>query len=221
MSVFATIGGLDVIDFRLTMPRYGVWACEAALDSSTLPSGQVDIVIGENQQNTFKGSVELAATYFDTTMVRVRAGAGGMGKAAKPKHYRNVSLRTVLNDLLATSGEKLSSTADTAFLGASLSQWTVIAGPVGRAVKELIAAAGDDVAWRFLADGTFWLGRETWPVVTPTHELLQNDPLSNNVLVSITDDVLVLPGQNFEDFNVDYVEHSLLEGRIRSNLMTE
>ncbi len=216
MSAFATIAGLPVVDYRLTMPRSGVWVCEASMADARRPKGKVDLIIGTT---TLKGTVELSVTEYETTVVRVRGGAGGMGTKAKPKHYSNAQLRLVLNDLLGTAGEKLSSTADSGILGTILTHWTVLGVPVGRQVAQLLAARGPDVAWRLLSDGTVWIGKEGWRAVAPEHELLQLNPLASTLTISAED--LVLPGSTFLGRKISYVEHSLLDGRIRSTITTE
>lgn len=219
MSAYATVGGLPVVDFRLTMPRWGVWVCEASLvDDRQPPPGKCEIAVGDN--NKLQGTLEMAATAYDSTVVRVRAGGGGMGTIATPKHYSNASLRLVLSDLLKKAGELLSTTADVGVLATQLPHWATLQWPTGRAVAQLIAAAGDDVAWRHLPDGTVWVGREQWKPVTPEHELLQVNPLVGNLMISSLD-ALVLPGDSFAGEHISYVEHSLLDGRIRSSLSTE
>lgn len=217
MSAFVTIGGLDVVDMRLSMPRAGVWICEASLADDQKPKGAVDVVVGPS---TLRGFVSMAETAYGATVVRVVGGAGGMGTTAKPQHYLNTTVRLILNALLATAGEKLSPKADAGLLNATLTSWAVMARPVGREVAQLMASRTSDATWRILPDGTFWCGAERWPKVEPEHDLLTENPLDNTFTISSLEK-LILPGDLFLGRKVSYVEHTLLGGHIRSTIRRE
>ncbi len=219
MSAFSTIAGIDVFDIRLSMPRLGVWIIDAAINTLKAPTGKVQAVLGKSQLNGF---ARVSSAIFGLTMVRLNAGAGGLGQSATPRHYKSVQVRTVLTDLLASAGESLSSSADTDVLATTLPQWTVVQEPIGTCLSRLCAFVGYDVAWRSLKDGTVWLGRERFKPVAPAHQLLQEDPLNNRVVIApANDSELVLPGDKFLDRNVANCVHSVLEGEFQSQIWYE
>lgn len=218
MTAFATIADLPVLDYRLRMPRSGVWALEASLVDERQPTTKkVTVKLGVTE---LKGSVQLIVSRFGTTVVRVLGGAGGLGTTATPKHYANTTIGGVVSDLLSTAGEQASSSADNAARARSLTQWTTLGVPCGRALYTLLASLGPEITWRILADGTLWYGTETWPEVQPEHEFLNVDPLAGNFTVYSVDR-LVVPGTKFLGEKVSAVEHSLLGGAIRSTIWTE
>src|SRR6185369_6195049 len=100
--------------------------------------------------------------FADTGYVRVVAGKDGLGKTAKPKHYDDPSIRIVLADLVATAGEAVAGSADTSMLSRHLTAWTTTSRPVGNVIDLLLRQAQGS-SWRMLADGTVWVGSETWP----------------------------------------------------------
>lgn len=218
MTAFATIAELPLVDYRLTMPRSGVWALEASLVDERQPTTKkVTVNIGPT---VLKGSLELVVSRFGTTVVRVLGGAGGLGKTATPKHYANTTVGGVVSDLLATAGEQASSSAESSARGRQLAQWTTLGVPCGRALGTLLAALGPELTWRILPDGTLWYGTETWPTVQPAHEFLNVNPLAGSFTVFSVDE-LVFPGTKFLGEKVSAVEHSLLGGSIRSTIWTE
>ncbi len=221
MSALVSIGGAPVLDVRLTMPRVGAWVLEAGLMSDAPPAGKVSVRFGEQgAQLELKGTVAVGEAAFGATVARVRAGAGRLGALAAPKHWRSTTVGTVLTDLLEQAGESLSPACAQEVLQLFLAVWTINERPVGQAVTELLAAVATDVAWRTLADGTLWVGRELWPVAAPEHELLSYDPLNDRVLYASLDK-LVLPGQTFRGRRVSNVEHSLRGEQLRSQAWFE
>lgn len=161
MSV-CQLNGVDAIEGQIILPRVGAWHADIIVDGPTPPAGPCTITTSAGL--SLKGTVARAGAWLQTSWVRVAAGAGGTGKAAAAKHYRGVSLRAVVGDLLRVSGDTLAPTADATTLATRLNAWTLMAAPVGRCLSAL---CGDPrtatAAWRILPDGTLWIGRETWP----------------------------------------------------------
>src|SRR5262245_56508844 len=104
-----TVGGFDVLEARISLPRVGVWTADLVVDATSTDklTGSVTISIAEGKLELV-GTVKRPGVHLETVLLRVRGGAGGMGKLAKPKDYDDVKAREVIEDLLKDAGESLS-----------------------------------------------------------------------------------------------------------------
>lgn len=153
--------GPAVLSATLELPRVGAWVAEVSLATDSVPSGKVELVLGDVL--TIKGTVSRAAVFEGRVSARVVAGADGLRKAVIPKHYTSPTVGVVLRDILGDVGEAQSASIASALLSTQLEHWTTIAMPAGQALRCLAPMAGADIAWRHLPDGTVWLGSEAWP----------------------------------------------------------
>ena len=207
-----TANGFDAIETRLTVPRTGAWHADLIVDNPTALTGQVTLVIDANDGSpqTLIGTAIPARTgaFVDTAHVRVIAGAGGLGASATPKHYNGVSVSVVLGDLLAAAGETLSSTADQTVLSTGLDAFTATAAPIGTLITLLLAAAAPGASWRMLADGTLWVGTDTFPAQTIDASLYQirEDAAETNSMHILVDAPLPLVGTTFDGRQVSATE---------------
>lgn len=209
------VNGLPAFETRMCTPRTGVWHVDVLVADSNATAGAATI-------NVNSGALVLTGTAApsrsgvsaDTARARIWAGAGGMGLSAKPNHYNGTSVSLVLGDLLAAAGEKLSPTADTDVLATGLDAFTVSANPIGQLVSQLLAAAAPGASWRTLADGTVWVGRETWPaagVDRSTYEILEEYSEARSMLIAV-DAPMMLVGTTFEGRRVSYTEATVGQG---------
>lgn len=142
------------------LPRVGVWHADLTVDAFAPITGAVTIA-------TDDGSFKLAGTVYrsgiwqDTLVLRVVGGAGGLGTVVGPFAYQGAPLSVVLQAILAACGEKLSATSDASLLSTELDAWSVLGGSGKAAVACLLDPLG--TSWRILADGTFWVGADTYP----------------------------------------------------------
>lgn len=205
-----TVNGDDVFGGRLFFPRSGAWHAEVRVNTADEVVGSVVMDLDAGRL-TMKGTVRRGGNWQDTGHLRIVGGAGGLARLATPKHYTSASVRTVLADLLANAGERLSSTADTATLGRSLESWTTAALPVGRLITRLLLSADPAATWRVLADGTVWVGVETWPdsgLDEDEFQVLAESPASAQATLGI-EVPLLMPGTKLGDRKVSYVEHQI------------
>lgn len=161
----ARCANADVLRGRIHFPYRGAWFAPLVLDTATLPSGQVQIVV--NGGFTLTGTIEQpSGVQLDAAHVRVVGGGGGLGTIVSPAAYENALLRDPLNAVLQQSGEKLSGTVDASITSLLLSKWTHVAQRAADAIDRLAYAAGHAlgkvVVWRVLGDGTVWIGADTW-----------------------------------------------------------
>jgi hypothetical protein len=216
-----TLDGHGVIRGVLSLPRLGVWRAELDVDVPEALTGAVTLKVGDDAL-TLKGTVSTGGEHQGINRVRVVGGADGLRRLARPQHYVRPTVRIVAADLLRTAGEAgLSSTIAEAVAGRQLAAWTTIANSVGEQLAALVdRGAPTDVAWgwRVLPDGTLWLGPETWPAteVADWREL-EESPQDRRLEIGL-DMPALLPGTMLGERKVDYVEHHISAGEIRSRV---
>lgn len=217
-----SVNGIPVMQARIARPRVGNWTAELAADAdlaSQLPPGTPATV--------HFGSVDYVGTsirsdaYAQNVTLRVQGGAGGLGKDCAPQFYSQVPASKPLQDALASVGESLSGTSDPQALGKALAFWTTIKQPVSHALTSLAQAAGADVVWRVLPDGSVFFGADGFAdSVLTDFELVDFMPLEGLQVIS-SEDPIVNPGESFSGRNVSVVEHLLSAGKTRTRVWFE
>ncbi len=214
MSSILTANGLDVIEGVVKMPRVGSWRAEISVDTDAAITGPVSLAFSSGLR--LAGTAARGGTWLETAFLRVDAGAGGMGRDARAAHYKGVSIRAVLLDLARASGDTLSPTIAESVLTTRVPFWTATEA-VGIELTELCDGAG--VGWRFLPDGTLWVGAETWPDSGLTEPIDYQDlgehPQAALAELGIESPVIV-PGTLLGGRQVSYVEHRVRAGAVRS-----
>ena len=205
-----TINGQRAFETVISLPRTGAWRVDASVNTTSAITGACEIVIGNL---TLKGYARVGGVYGEVASVRVIAGAGGLYKDARPKHYSNAPLRIPLNDLLSDAGETLSATSDAAMLATSLVNWTTIQAPTANLITALADAAG--ATWRMVADGTVWMGKESWPASSFTYDLERSAPQERR-LDMVSDEPTLLPGTTLSGQRIGYVTHTISASSVRT-----
>jgi hypothetical protein len=209
---YATLNGSPVLAATIGLPRVGAWHADVALQGTAAITGRCTLAIDGGL--ALVGTVRRSDVWLDTVKLRLVAGADGLGRLAKPQHYRQTRLSVVLADLLKTAGETLASDADSATLGLSFGSWATMASPVGVMISALLADGRlpDTTAWRMKADGTLWLGPEAWPesglVNVADYQDLDEHPEDGRLELGVEAPRL-LPGTVLDGRRISYVEHVL------------
>ena len=206
---------LDVSGLSLTHSQAGVWHADVSLvPSADVPTGAATIdILG----TTYQGTVLRADTSRGVPMARVVGGAGGLGTVLAPKAYKGVDAKLALNELLAAAGEALSSTVTTTALSTYLPFWIRKQARAGEALASLLSAVGIP-AWRMLADGTLWVGAETWPAsALVDFEVLVQDPHLGHYEV-YAEAPTVFPGEVWDGKQVSVVNHRFTSSRLVTSL---
>ena len=73
------------------------------------------------------------------------------------------------------------------------------------------------LTWRALADGTVWLGTETWDAVSPKWTLMERRPRDDSYEAAV-EAFLVTPGTTFDGRKVSRVQHLVEASKVRSTL---
>ena len=205
------VNGLPVISGQLSMPRVGAWTSTLFVDASAPIDGPV--VLEAPGGMTWRGWAHRAGVFAERMTLKIVGGAGGLGKELVPRSYVGIQLQTVLTDLLGEAGEVLSPTSSPSATSRLLPAWARHAGISADALKVLTDAHG--LIWRVLADGTVWVGVETWhPGTLQDYEVLDDQPHSGRVELGVEVPSLV-PGETFLDRHVSRVEWELEPNRFR------
>ncbi len=216
MSVSATANGATVLDLALSMPRTRAWTADVSVELGQLDlSSTVALDVGGV---AFRGTGRRTREWAGRTHARVVGGAGGLHKAVEAKAYGACTLAVPLGDALATGGERLSDTVSSAVLGSSLLRWTRLAGSVAEALDALTDALG--FVWRVLADGSVWVGTETWPVSTATPDQL-DEQANDGRLILAMDRPELRPGTVLESRRLGRITYRWKSNSLRTEAMVE
>ena len=193
--------GASIISGEIRMPRIGLFDGELYLDTPT-PAAQQSILSTDDNSFTLNCFVPSARNgeFLESVRVHFVAGKGGIGNeeygaALMPKAYQGVTVRAVLRDILAASGETLSSKCDPNLLNGFLTRWSRLGGTAKQAIQILMSFKNAD-AWRILGDGTFWATlAEPWPMVANEDFEVISRSLSENWCLIASERPFALPGQ--------------------------
>ncbi len=203
------LNGASVYSATVLRPRIGRWTADIELAADPISlDGPQTLTLGSL---VLTGSVARGGDWVGTRYVRLVGGTGGLSATASPRAYRNVPLSFVLSELLTEIGEAPSPKSDP--LASTVGQWVRLAGPASDALTELATAAG--MSWRVLADGTVWIGTDTYPAFTSTSTLLAELPDEGRSIYGETEPTIG-PGVTIDSRRTDYVEHHIKASEIRS-----
>lgn len=104
-----SVAGLTASAATLFVPWEGLWICDLDLPSDSVPTGRVEVRIGDL---TLSGTVDdtRSGAFRSGARVRVIAGAGGWQRAATRRHFhadQGLRRSTVLLDTARAVGEQL------------------------------------------------------------------------------------------------------------------
>lgn len=208
-----TLSGLDVVSGTLGLPLVGAWHLEAVLATTDAP------VVGESVTLSLGGVPFVGAVIYSASdsgnrvTVRVVGGRGGLGDTVAAKGYYQTTRKVVLVDALGTGGETLSVLADG--VDVVLDHWTRLESTVADVVRHVAEHAG--LNWRVLADGSIWMGSESWAPLEVTHTLESEEPTREAFTVAV-ESASVLPGTTFRGHQVSGVEYKFDGRKIRARV---
>lgn len=207
-----TLNGVPVTRGRLPLSLQGAWRAELELaaDSTEGLSGPAELVIGST---TLRGTSAAAVDAGGRVTAVVLAGSQGLDTELPPKGYVGTTRRAVLDDALTAAGERLSATADAPALLLPISGWTRVVGPAGELVRAI--ARHGQMTWRYLLDGSIWMGEETWPLAAPEHVLESEEPAASRFVAAL-DGAVILPGTTVRGRRVSSVVYTFDATAIRA-----
>lgn len=200
-----TLNGLPVTAMRLAKPERGVWVASLEVTSDERVEGSATLAQGS--LSLIGAMVRPGDPLAGSVRVDVVGGVGGFAsKPVQTRNHREAPAREAIAELLAELGERLSPTSSKASLGTVLPFWTRATGRGGAALSEICDAI--EATWRVLADGSVWVGTETWPAApTLEHVELDRDDAAGTVLIA-PETIGLWPGVVLEGRRVARVEDS-------------
>lgn len=185
-----TLNGLRVTSVSLAIPRLGAWTADVTVDTPDVITGAAVLAI---DGAAWFGEVVRGGVYAGSWRGRIMGGSALL-EMLPATALRGATLALVLGEALRVTGLSLASTSGA--LDAAAPRWHVREAPASHVVGDVARAAG--YAWRVLADGSVWLGVETWPTVTPAAavDVIDEAPAVGRLVLA--GDVLgALPGVTF------------------------
>lgn len=225
-----TLNGVGCTDGEITLPKIGVWHADLAVAQNNLTmTGVGTIVLGSQ---TFTGFIVSSGVDFGGQFrARVLGGNGSFGTVLNPKGYNSVPFNVPLTDIVKDCNELgIDPTSDVGVLSTQLASWSRFQSSGGPIIRSLITSIPSWPNWRVLSNGKFWVGFDSWPVVTlPNSSLLGTDPERSRIRVA-SQDPTILPGQTFNftppkqgliSRRVSSVKHTLSASSIVTTLIYE
>ena len=82
---------------------------------------------------------------------------------------------------------------------------------------------GTSYSWRFLNDGSIWIGNENWDEVPTSFEYyIQDNRVYENMIVTDLLSPYIIPGMNIPDIGkVNYIEYYISEKGVKANMWLE
>ena len=167
-----TLANHPLLALSLVIPRVGAWTADVEVDTDEALTGVVALDLAGRvwQATVVRGGVDL-----DRRWKGRLVGAGSLLAERPALALQDTTLRGVLDELARAAGVTVaSSTGD---LSAAVARWHRATATGAQEVAEVALRAG--MTWRVLADGTVWVGAETWPDATLGADLdvMDTDPV--------------------------------------------
>lgn len=194
----------------LTMPRTGAWHVGVTVDGEIPLTGAVTLdLVGVK----FLGTVVRGQPFVGDTKLWIVGGGGGMSRKLDAKNYSSgPSVRTIVKEILGDK-ETLSLESDAGILNSVLPNYHRMEGIASHALTTVLGKLG--AVWRILADGTVWIGKDTYPEVAVPHVLEDEDWFSG--ILNIAPEAPTLrPGVTFLGHKIEEVVHYASPDKLRT-----
>lgn len=209
-----TCNGKPVLELRLSLPRFGAWVANVELATEDGLRGKAII---EDGTLRWTGTVLRSGTFSGRTHARI-IGAAGLRQVLPAKHYVGVTLKIAASDTITAAGEFLAPGSTRETLSTALPYWSRTKSSAGSALLRLLEPL--QATWRAEADGSIWMGVDSFPVQKFEHQELSRDDALGTVLIS-SEHLELRPGVMFDGRRVSRVEHVIENGTLRTSYWTE
>jgi hypothetical protein len=215
-----TLQGLPVLGLLLTRPVVGGWQTIAEVDyqdSQELFDGLLEL---KDEKVTYRGTALNSGVVSGVARLEITGGRGGLVQALPTaQHFRDVTVKTLVQALLSAVGEQLDATSTRDVLDRRVPFWSFATERASVALSTLADRLG--VRWRVLPNGNVWFGTDTYPelddAVAATLLELDRDDAAGNLLLA-TETLELGPGVTHAGRRVGRVEHTF--GRSESQRAT-
>lgn len=208
-----TVNGITVMQADMLRPFGGRWTARIEFDGGLSEGDAAALrLLGVD----YSGTVREAGVIGARGYAMIVGGSGGYDRSLPSKHYSySPTVAAVVNDIMTECGETLSPTTDSNLLAQSLTAWTRTAGTAGDMLAELAEYIG--ASCRVLADGTTWVGAETWPAVYADWILIGGSPDAGRITIA-AEVAGYGPGDSLDGMRLASVKHIVTPQQSRSVL---
>jgi len=223
-TIIAIDGAHDILGGQLNAPIRGPWIARIELDADApFPTGTATIVLardGGGAPASYVGTITHASTWQGRAKAVVMGGAGRLlGELAPTIRSRNyepspfpIKVSTIVEDIASDAGETLAAGVSDALGALIVPRWLRAAGTPATALDALARVLG--LGWRTLADGTLWVGVETWPAATDVAGLYQqNDDGGPGVIDAAQAASTLVPGTTVLGQQIREVVYQVADAR--------
>ena len=194
----------------LSMPRVGAWHVGVTVSGEVPITGRVTL---ELEGVEFLGTVVRGQPFAGKTPLWIVGGGGSLSRKLDAKNYASGPVvRTIVKEILGDK-ETLSTESDDALLGSVLPSYHRIEGAASHALTTVLSKIG--ASWRVLADGTVWIGKDTYPELSIPH-VLEDEDWFSGILNIAPETPALRPGVTFLGHKIEEVVHYASPGKLRT-----
>jgi hypothetical protein len=213
--VTATLNGLDVLSCTITEPRIGVWSAVVDVNAEATIAGVVTLTVDTVHWNGVVVKGDYHAGRFHGQIV---GGSGKLATVLPAKYYLGAALKTVLDDVMLSTGEELSGVIDDVVRTHTVPRWARPQGKASAAIKQVADEMG--LVWRVQRLGQVWLGAEKWLEHTPVYEEIDRVP-GRDAMTIAPEAPTLQPGVVFLGRRVSRVTTRVTAGGLRQDVLFE
>jgi hypothetical protein len=209
--MLTTLQGLSVLELRLTRPLVGLWVATLEVDhqdAEELYSGPLEL---KDERITYQGTKVQGGVISGVARLDVVGGTGGLLKPVPPRHFREVTVKALVESLLSLAGEQLDATSTATVLSRTLPFWSWGGDGLNERASRHLTSITDKlgVSWRVLPNGKVWVGIDAWnPADEDINAIeLDRDDADGNVLLA-TESLELGPGVSLAGRHVGRTEHT-------------
>ncbi len=225
-TIRSSAGEESVRAGELSLDVRGNWIAVLELAAAkSAPAGEVEIVVVRELggPDTFRGFVRRGGLEEGTGVARVVVvgGKGELGARELPPRDHVAGVSSVTAGLVArgiadAAGEVLAPGVEAALDELDLDRWTRARGTGVEAIEHLAHVL--DLSWRVLADGSIWIGAETWPAGDLAVERL-DEVHDDGAIDARPDGAQLRPGTVIAGRRVRRVTYRITESALRAELL--
>jgi hypothetical protein len=219
-----SLGDLPVSTGLLRLPPRGGWSASVELGADGAPelgaAASLVFVREDGSEDVFAGIVRRSQLNegSQTLTVSLAAGAGKLLADVPPRDHvagaQPVPAGLVARSICDDAGELLADGVEADLDGYQLGHWTRLSMPARDALDLLADVLG--LAWRVQADGTIFVGPETWP--EPGGDALFIGWLDDDLVIYAPDGAPLRPGMAVDGVQALGVEYQISASSLRAQV---
>lgn len=226
ISISNASSTFPVYKFEQNLPLNGAWTLDLEvqdINNSISAGSNVNVSVNEAGGLSFSGTIadKRSGQFLNTNYCRVVGGKNGLTKIPKQRQFAKALTKDVITYLLQSAGETLSTTSN--YNNTSLTFYTINGEDnISNQLTKLLQTIGNNIHWRFLPDGTLFIGTETWPAIsTDGYTFEVSDPKNQYYKCGVPYPTM-LPGYNLAGIgNISRVVHKISQDSGSTEIFAE